>query len=81
MKAKNLYRDEMLKYVSGCESGVCTVVELVSVYNEVGRSKKIDRRFVKKRVERFCRSYGTELTQLEIHGYVGNVKGFYQFTH
>ena len=80
MKVKNLYRDEMLRYVSGCESGVCSVVELVMVYNEVGRSRKIDRRFVKKRVERFCRSYGVSVSEVELCcGMVGNLKGFYKF--
>jgi hypothetical protein len=80
MKVKNLYRDEMMRYVSGCESGVCSVIELVMVYNDLGRSRNIDRSFVRKRVEKFCRKYGREVNEIEVNGYiVKNLKGFYKF--
>ena len=81
MKVKNLYRDEMLRYVSGCESGVCSVVELVMVYKDLGKSRNIDRSFVRKRVEKFCRKYGKEVSEVELsNGYiVKNVKNFYKF--
>ena len=81
MKVKNLYRDEMLRYVSGCESGCCSVIELVMVYNDLGKSRNIDRSFVRKRVEKFCRKYGKEVSEVELsNGYiVKNVKNFYKF--
>jgi hypothetical protein len=81
MKVKNLYRDEMLRYVSGCESGVCSVIELVMVYKDLGKSRNIDRSFVRKRVEKFCRKYGKEVSEVELsNGYiVKNVKNFYKF--
>lgn len=81
MKVKNLYRDEMLRYISGCESGCCSVIELVMVYKDLGRSRNIDRSFVRKRVEKFCRKYGKEVSEVELsNGYiVKNVKNFYKF--
>lgn len=81
MKVKNLYRDEMLRYISGCESGCCSVIELVMVYNDLGKSRNIDRSFVRKRVEKFCRKYGKEVSEVELsNGYiVKNVKNFYKF--
>lgn len=81
MKVKNLYRDEMLRYVSGCESGCCSVIELVMVYKDLGKSRNIDRSFVRKRVEKFCRKYGKEVSEVELsNGYiVKNVKNFYKF--
>lgn len=81
MKVKNLYRDEMLRYISGCESGVCSVIELVMVYKDLGKSRNIDRSFVRKRVEKFCRKYGKEVSEVELsNGYiVKNVKNFYKF--
>jgi len=81
MKVKNLYKNEMMRYVSGCESGCCSVIELVMVYNEMGRSRKIDRSFVRKRVEKFCRKYGKEVSEMEVFdGYVvKGLKNFYKF--
>lgn len=81
MKVKNLYRDEMLRYVSGCESGCCSVIELVMVYKDLGKSRNIDRSFVRKRVEKFCRKYGKEVSEVELsNGYiVKNVKNIYKF--
>lgn len=81
MKVKNLYRDEMLRYISGCESGCCSVIELVMVYKDLGRSRNIDRSFVRKRVEKFCRKYGKEVSEVELsNGYIiKNVKNFYKF--
>lgn len=81
MKVKNLYRDEMLRYISGCESGCCSVIELVMVYKDLGKSRNIDRSFVRKRVEKFCRKYGKEVSKVELsNGYiVENVKNFYKF--
>jgi hypothetical protein len=81
MKVKNLYRDEMLRYVSGCESGYCSVIELVMVYKDLGKSRNIDRSFVRKRVEKFCRKYGKEVSEVELsNGYiVKNVKNIYKF--
>jgi hypothetical protein len=81
MKVKNLYRDEMLRYISGCESGCCSVIELVMVYKDLGKSRNIDRSFVRKRVEKFCRKYGKEVSEVELsNGYiVKNVKNFYKF--
>ena len=81
MKVKNLYRDEMLRYISGCESGCCSVIDLVMVYKDLGKSRNIDRSFVRKRVEKFCRKYGKEVSEVELsNGYiVKNVKNFYKF--
>jgi hypothetical protein len=81
MKVKNLYRDEMLRYISGCESGCCSVIELVMVYKDLGKSRNIDRSFVRKRVEKFCRKYGKEVSEVELsNGYiVKNVKNIYKF--
>lgn len=71
----------MLRYISGCESGCCSVIELVMVYKDLGKSRNIDRSFVRKRVEKFCRKYGKEVSEVELsNGYiVKNVKNFYKF--
>lgn len=83
MKVKNLYRDEMMRYVSGCESGCCSVIELVMVYNDMSKKlgKKIDRSFVRKRVENFCRKYGKSVSEIRLcDGYVvKGLRNFYNF--
>ena len=83
MKVKNLYRDEMMRYVGGCESGRCSVIELVMVYNDMSKrlGRKIDRSFVRKRVEKFCRKYGKEVKEIKFEsGYVlKGLKNFYKF--
>jgi hypothetical protein len=81
MKVKNLYKNEMMRYISGCDNGFCSVIELEMVYKDLGRSRKIDRSFVRKRVEKFCRKYGKEINEIELKdGYVlKNLRNFYKF--
>ncbi len=83
MKVKNLYRDEMMRYVGGCESGCCSVIELVMVYNDMSKKlgKKIDRSFVRKRVENFCRKYGKSVSEIKLFDgcVVKGLRNFYKF--
>lgn len=76
---KNLYKNAMLNYVSECYGNACSMVELVDVYKDIGREKGIDLRFVKKRVEKFCRKNGVAVNEIEVYGNVMKVKGFYKF--
>ncbi len=81
---KNLYKNEMLRYVSGCESGYVSVMELYMVYKDFGRynlgKKNLDVKFIKKRVEKFCRKNGgVKVNEIEVLGGVIKVKGFYKF--
>jgi hypothetical protein len=81
---KNLYKNEMLRYVSGCESGYVSVMELYMVYKDFGRynlgKKNLDVKFIKKRVEKFCRKNGgVKVNEIEVLGGVMKVKGFYKF--
>jgi hypothetical protein len=79
---KNLYKNEMLNYVSECESGNVSVVELCMVYKEVGYriGKKLDVKFIKKRVEKFCRKNGgVKVNEIEVLGSFIKVKNFYKF--
>ena len=78
MKVKNLYKNEMMKYVSDCE--YVLVGELVMVYMACSVGRNIDSNFVKKRVEKFCRKYGKKVSEVEFDGYiVRNVKNVYKF--
>lgn len=82
---KNLYKNEMLRYVGGCESGYVSVMELYMVYKDFGRyslgKKNLDVKFIKKRVEKFCKKNGgVKVNEVVMNdGYVVKVKGFYKF--
>ena len=81
---RNLYKNEMLRYVSGCESGIVSVMELYMVYKDFGRynlgKKNLDVKFIKKRVEKFCRKNGgVKVNEIEVLGSVIKVKNFYKF--
>lgn len=74
----------MLRYVSGCESGYVSVMELYMVYKDFGRynlgKKNLDVKFIKKRVEKFCRKNGgVKVNEIEVLGSVIKVKNFYKF--
>ena len=74
----------MLRYVSGCESGIVSVMELYMVYKDFGRynlgKKNLDVKFIKKRVEKFCRKNGgVKVNEIEVLGSVIKVKNFYKF--
>jgi len=81
---RNLYKNEMLRYVSGCESGIVSVMELYMVYKDFGRynlgKKNLDVKFIKKRVEKFCRKNGgVKVNEIEVLGSFIKVKNFYKF--
>ena len=81
---RNLYKNEMLRYVSGCECGIVSVMELYMVYKDFGRynlgKKNLDVKFIKKRVEKFCRKNGgVKVNEIEVLGSVIKVKNFYKF--
>jgi len=76
---KSLYKNAMLSYVNECYNETCSLVELVEVYKDIGRERGIDLRFVKKRVEKFCRENGKSVNEIEVGGSVLKVKGFYKF--
>ncbi len=74
----------MLRYVSGCESGYVSVMELYMVYKDFGRytlgKKDLDVKFIKKRVEKFCKKNGgVKVNEIEVLGSVYKVKDFYKF--
>ncbi len=75
----------MLRYVSGCESGYVSVMELYMVYKDFGRynlgKKNLDVKFIKKRVEKFCRKNGgVKVNEIVMNnGYIVKVKNFYKF--
>ena len=75
----------MLSYVSGCESGNVSVRELCIVYMDYGiynlGKKNLDVKFIKKRVEKFCRKNGgVKVNEIEVLGSVIKVKNFYKFS-
>ena len=47
---KNLYKNEMLRYVSECGNGIVSFVELCMVYKEMNRSlgRKLNNKFIEE---------------------------------
>jgi|LauGreDrversion4_2_1035121.scaffolds.fasta_scaffold01684_3 hypothetical protein len=83
---KNLYKNEMLRYVSECRNGCVSVSELVCVYKDYGRFSlgrmDLDLKYVKKRVEKFCRKNGVEINEIEwndLNKEKIKVKNWYKF--
>ncbi len=79
---KNLYKNEMLRYVSECGDGIVSFVELCMVYKEMNRSlgRKLNNKFIEKRVEKFCKNNnGVKVNEIEILGSVIKVKNVYKF--
>jgi hypothetical protein len=79
---KNLYKNEMLRYVSECGDGIVSFVELCMVYKEMNRSlgRKLNNKFIEKRDEKFCKNNnGVKVNEIEILGSVIKVKNVYKF--
>jgi hypothetical protein len=83
---KNLYKNKMLSYARECENGCVSLRELVCVYKDFGRFElgrmDLDLRYVRKRVEKFCKKYGVEISEIQMNSLNNEkvkVKNWYKF--